>query len=539
MVIDKNALLGARAAERSAPAASDAVAFTGAIGIAVGVLLLSGDFSTHGHGRWPGVALFAVLIAVGFLALSLLPPETHPAAVTLIVVGVPGVFGWWLLPNAHKFADIRPFLILTILGWVVCFVAPRTRGRTIFVGAALLLLWLWMLGEAAGTDAYSAAPIPSPPAHTTFSLSALQGQVAVTDLDPTNSLYPTALSCSYGDGSACDTVYDNAEPGSDYEEFGDTCGNTQPAGSGDQCAQLEGGGFSLPGPSDTSPSPFTGGLEPGNFGTGSSDKSLEIGIVSLLFGIAYTGALWMLDRRRYFGLGTALVVPGFLALFTGTEVLGNAAHHVWFGGVLTLVAGLAFALVGDFGGRRFTAWAGAVFAAFGLYLFAGDVTNFKRSFGSVHANLARPALITIGFGIALVLLAWLIAMVRVHYTGPGRSGGGSFGPPPTPPQNPGFPSDPLDTIRPGWPPPVPPPSAPWQPPPAPPTPTAPPAPAPRRHGSRRHRLRAARLHKTRGVRARRPLRPSTRRPRSGWSRRARPRLRARPSSPVRFPSSRR
>ena len=84
------------------------------------------------------------------------------------------------------------------------------------------------------------------------------------------------------------------------------------------------------------------------------------------------------------------------------EVLGNAAHHVWVGGLLTLVAGVAFALVGDFGGRRFTTWAGGVFAAFGVYLFAGDVTNFQKSFNSFDPNIARPAWITIGFGIGLV-----------------------------------------------------------------------------------------------------------------------------------------
>lgn len=479
MVIDKNALLGARASERSAPAASDAVAFTGGLGISIGVLLLTIDLSTHGHGRWPGIALFAALIAVGFLALSLLPHETNPAAVTMIVVGVPGAIGWWLLPHAHRFGDIRPFIILTILAWGVCFIAPRTRGRTIFVAAVLLLLWLWMLGEAAGTNAYSASPIPSPPAHTMFSLSALHGQVTIGDLDANDPLYVDALSCNAGIGSSCDTLYDNAEPGSDFETFGDTCGNTEPSGSGDQCADLRGSGFNGGGSFGTTPSPFSGGVVPGTIGAGSSDKSTEIGIVSLLFGITYVGALFALDRRRLHGLGTAFVVPGVYALFTGTEVLGNAAHHVWVGGLLTLVAGIAFALVGDFGGRRFTTWAGGVFAAIGLYLFAGDVTNFKKSFGNVNPNLARPAFITIGFGLGLVALAWVIAVARVRFTGPGSSPSGT---PTAPPLFPGFPPPTApDTLVPSWQTPAaPPPSAPWQPPPVPPPapPWQPPAPPP-------------------------------------------------------------
>ena len=46
MVID-DLPLDARALERSAPAASDAVAFTGGLGIAVGVLLLSIEYYTN------------------------------------------------------------------------------------------------------------------------------------------------------------------------------------------------------------------------------------------------------------------------------------------------------------------------------------------------------------------------------------------------------------------------------------------------------------------------------------------------------------
>jgi hypothetical protein len=465
MVID-DLPLDARALERSAPAASDAVAFTGGLGIAVGVLLLSIEYYTKGHGRWPGIALFAVLVAVGYLALGLLPRETHPAAVTMIVAGVPGAIGWWLLPHANRFADVRPFLILTIVLWAAMWFVPRTRGRTIFVGAVLLLLWLWMIGEAAGNDAYSAAPIPSPPAHTIFSLSALRADVTLLDLDPTDPLYPIALECNVTHDTACDSLYDQSDPGSDFEEFADTCGGTQPAGSGDQCADLSGGFGS--GPFDTAPSPFDGGSVRPRVGVGSSDKSLEIGLVSLLFGIAYVGALFVFDRRRWHGFATAFVVPGVLALFTGTSVLGNAAHHVWFGGLLTFVAGVGLALVGDFGGRRFTTWAGGVFAALGVYFFAGDVTDFQKSFDNFEPRLVRPALITIAFGVGLIALAWVIAWARANSSGTGGPPPPPVpapGPPPTPPTLP-IPAPPDPSHFPTWPPAAPPPT-PWQPPPQP------------------------------------------------------------------------
>ena len=440
---DAETLLGARARDRATPAAADAIAFTGGIGIAAGVLLLSIHAFSHGDGRPTGVCLFAVLIVVGYFALGLLPRETHAAAVTLIVAGVPGTIGWWLLPGAHRFADVRPFLILTIVAWGACWLVPRTRGRTIFVAAALIFLWLWLLGEVAGTDAYSAAPVPSPPAHTVFSLSALRTQVTIDDLDASSFLYPTARLCGRGVGVACDTLYAEAGPGTDFREFADTCGGTKPAGSGGRCAELEVGSI-IPTPRDIpTPGDFPIPIEPNirpfdglpgsrsGFGTGFDDKSLEIGLLSLVLGLAYVGALLSCDRRRWRGLGTAFVLPGLLALFTGTEVLGNAAHHLWVGGLLTFAAGVVFALVGDSGGRRFTTWAGGAFAALGVYTFAGDVTNFEDSF-DLEPKLVRPALIFIAFGIALVALAWFIAWTRSRYPGSGGSE-----PPAAPPPPPG------------------------------------------------------------------------------------------------------
>ena len=297
----------------------------------------------------------------------------------MIVIGVLGTFGWWILPHAHRFADVRPFLALVVLAYAGLFLAPRTRGRTIFVAAALIVLWLWMLGEVVGTDAYSAAPIPSPPAHTMFSLSGLthaprvletRADVTLDQLDQSSPFYPQAVLCSDGEGVACDSLFRDTPVDSPFHTFADTCGNTQPVGSGGQCATLEGSGVgdTIPFPGSSS---LGGGLTPPvNVGLATHDKSLDIGIVSLLFGIVYLGALWGFDQRRRRALATAMVVPAILALFTGTEALGNAAHHAWFGGLLTFVAGIVFALVGDLGGRRFSTWAGGWLAATGAYTIA-------------------------------------------------------------------------------------------------------------------------------------------------------------------------
>ena len=104
----------------------------------------------------------------------------------MIVIGVFGALGWWWLPHAHRFADVRPFLLLTIGAYALCFLAPRVGGRGIFLALVLLLAWLWILGEVVGNDGFSYAPVPTPPPHTMFSLAALHRQATVTidDLDP-------------------------------------------------------------------------------------------------------------------------------------------------------------------------------------------------------------------------------------------------------------------------------------------------------------------------------------------------------------------
>ena len=322
-----------------------------------------------------------------------------------------------------------------------------------------------------------------------FSLSALHSDVTIDQLDPTSQFYPLARACALDHSLSCDSLYTQATPGSDFQQFADTCGGTQPAGSGDQCEQRSNGGFTSPTPIGGSNTiPFGGGLTPGGVpivpgvGVGSHDKSLEIGLVSLLLGLAYLGGLFVFDRRRRRDLGTAFVIPGVLALFTGTEVLGNAAHHAWFGGLLTFVAGIGLAMIGDIGGRRFTTWTGGVFAALGVYTFAADATNFKHSFSGQSAHLVRPALITIAFGLALVALAWWVAMLRTQYRGPGstppagRPGPDPFGTAPfgTAPFGSAPPAAPVAPGPPQWPPGSPPPSGPsWQPPPPAPPPSAP------------------------------------------------------------------
>ena len=411
--------------DRPDPTLAEAISATGGIAVALGVLLIAIDVYADHPSRGAEVALFAGLVLAGALVVLLAPRDFHPAGVTAIVAGIPGVFGWWLLPHAHRFADIRPFLILTIVAWLACFVVRQFGNRPIFLGLAALFLWLWILGEVAGTDAYSARPIPSPPAHTLFSLTALHLQTStptLSDLDSSDPLYPLAQSCDDFHDSSCLQLYNSAPAGSDFQQFGATCGGTTD-GTTPGCETVSTGPIQQNPPIRVNPLP--------SVASNTSNKATEIGFVSVLFGLGYLAALWVLDRRNRARLGTAFVLPGAVALITGTQSLGNAAHHAWVGGLLTVIAGLVIGTIGDRTNRRFTAWFGGFTVAVGAITIALDAAHIRRSVSNGNVKLAGPGMIVVAFGIALAGLAYLVARV-LHR--PESAGGVDANP--VPPSNP-------------------------------------------------------------------------------------------------------
>ena len=259
----------------------------------------------------------------------------------------------------------------------------------------------------AGTGAFSAAPIPSPPAHTLFSLESfarVRATVTIGDLDPLNPLYPLAQECSFGDGASCDALYRQAPAGSDFQQFAATCGNASPGiDHAGNCADL---GTIQPGQSIPNVSPISPAIT-----AATGDKSFDIGLVSAFFGVLYLMALFVLDRAQLRGLATAFVVPGFVALLTGTQSLGNAAHHAWVGGLLTFVAGIGIGLVGDLTGRRFTTWAGGFAVALGALIVALDASHISHSVRNGSVELAGPGLIVVSFGAGLVATAYVLSQL--------------------------------------------------------------------------------------------------------------------------------
>jgi hypothetical protein len=457
-------LLGDRSRARLQPLLSDAIAAGGGVVVAFGLLLIGINEYANTSSRWPGALLFAGLAVVAYFLVGVVPGSVRPSCIAAFAVAVPVCFGFIFIPKVHSFGDLRPFFFLTIGVWVIAWIVPRTTARPLFIALALLLFWLWMLGEVAGTSAYSpsAAPVPAPPYLTAADFSHRAAQVSINQLDPNDPLYPTARECANGDNAACDSLYNSADPGTLFSTFGRTCGGRQPGASGGECDL-----------SSSSPTPRFGGLTTSR----PRDKTTEIGVVSTLLGIIYLGALMLLDRNRYLGLGTAFVIPGILALQSGVSALGDRSRHLWVGGMLVLVTGLLIGVLGEGAHRRFTTWYGGYTASLGALLIGLDTANVATSISHTHtggggtnAKLIGPGLIIIVFGVALVGLALAVA----HTVHLGRARPAPPGAPPLPvapvPVAP-VPVAPWGSVGPA-------PSPPSSPSPAPPSPAPPPPTAP-------------------------------------------------------------
>jgi len=461
-----------------------------------------------------------VLLAVGYVVAFVGPVAARPAAVTVVAVSVPFVYGFLLLPEANSFADVRSFLLLTIATWLVFFALPRTRGRPIFVAAAAILAWWWAIAEVAGLDADGAAPVPSPPYTTpgevpdaapgrgtdTPVVPAGLGAPSVTldDLDPSDPLYELAERCDAGDDAACDELYRQSPIGSDFEEFGRTCGGRRPSVAV-ACAETTGDDFPFDNDSGDDFSfendsgddfsfeydfgddfsfendsgddlPFEIPLEI-SFENDSGDDGFEIGMVSAIFGIAYLVATRVLDARNRSRLATAFVLPAAAASVTAVSLLGNESGSAVVGGLLAMVGGVGFGFIGFRSDRRFTTWLGGAGVSIGALIIAADVSATGDQLAE-GVDLMGPGLVVVAFGVGVVLLALLARQLLEDRPGRAPQVGSTPPSPPGPgtvPGEPITPSDPGATVQPTSGPPQAPSASSWaSPPPSPPPPDQPP-----------------------------------------------------------------
>src|SRR5262245_3962914 len=348
-----------RLRDRPRPSFAVALSASGGVIVAIGVLLLAVDVFTRTDDGWVGALFFVFLAAIGSVGLLVLPAPAHPGCVSALVASVPAVYGFLIFPSTDSFGDIRLFFVLTIATWLLFFAVSTSRGRPILLALAAALLYVWMVAEVADVDrlaTFSPEITDSAVGSSTTDgvIEFPNADVTLDQLDQPDPLFPLAEACNGGDFDACNELAARAEPGSDFQAFGLTCGG---GGLCDEGLRDASGTSSLT-------SPFSS----------QRDKTLPIGLVSLAFGAVYLGALWFLDRRNLRVLGTAFVPTAVGALGVAAIALGEKTDSATAGGAIAIALGVVIGVVGWFSyERRFTTWTGGVLASIGALVIAVDV----------------------------------------------------------------------------------------------------------------------------------------------------------------------
>lgn len=365
---------------REFPWLGTSLAGTGGLLVTFGVAVLGAEWGTTGddYQRWPGILLAtATLVAATVLARRLVG-TARSAATSCIAATVPVLAAFVVFDtNSFGYDEFRLVELLAIVGWLAYTFLGPARSRALWLGLALLTVWVFALGEAAGGDAgfggpYLSGPIVVGPTFDSGAYESSDPDVFDTDLD--------------GDGiddvDDPDTDGDGIDDFSDPTPFGDSFGIDE---SDEEFGDSEFGDSEY--------------AEP-------PDRRLAIALVSGAIGIAYLLALRRCDRRGRRALGTAFAVTAAHALVTGLIAWGAFLESEGAAGFFAVVAGIFIAWAGA-GSRRFTTWFGVATASFGALLIAGDSTVGSATADS--GSTIQFGLLTIAFGVGLAALAVVLA----------------------------------------------------------------------------------------------------------------------------------
>ena len=112
----------------------------------------------------PGVVLSLVVIAAALALGALGRGPLRSAAATMLVGAVPllwvfAIFG----DEAPERGDVRALLLLTLVTFTAIYLLAWTRGRTVFLALALVLLVVWVAFEVAGDNSslFGSTSVPS------------------------------------------------------------------------------------------------------------------------------------------------------------------------------------------------------------------------------------------------------------------------------------------------------------------------------------------------------------------------------------------
>ncbi|HKA83566.1 MAG TPA: hypothetical protein VKD21_06870 [Acidimicrobiales bacterium] len=139
--------------------------------------------------------------------------------------------------------------------------------------------------------------------------------------------------------------------------------------------------------------PFPGG-ESLTSESGEPDPT-TLGIISLLFGVAYLVCARLLDRRGFAGTATPFVVASLAAIAGGIALLGEDIEAAG-AGAASVVAGLVVAWFGARSGRRGSTVIGAGGVALGIVLIIADAMQESSPTRVGIALLAVGAAVALG-----------------------------------------------------------------------------------------------------------------------------------------------
>ncbi len=304
-----------------------------------------------------------------------------------------------------------------------------TKGRTVFLALTLVLLWIFIVDQVQSDEPGVTFDVGSAEVGSTEVGSAKTVPVVNAGFDddgPQNYGDDPALDdlyddCESGDLVACDDLYFQAPLGSEYEEFGSTCGGIGGPSSSGSCASGDTSDNNFDNNFDDSPPPDDfnndfdsgGGVddspipnvedEIGQLTGSGSDPDRGPGVVSMVIGLVYLGAAFGLDRKKLDGAATPFLVIGMFALAFGS--IGAVYDTPWVLGLLLVATGILGAWIAVATAlRRGSAWLALLIVVVGVLVFVADLFESALSDGSVVGF----GLVTAAIGVVIIAGAGLV-----------------------------------------------------------------------------------------------------------------------------------
>lgn len=377
-----------------------------------------------------GALMCAAAVVAAVFGAAFKKDPFRAACAGIIIPTVYGAWGMLIFSQDNTDVDdMKIVFLMASLTYLGLYLAPSLRGRAVFLVFALI--GTWMLGVIqVGDNAFSGASgrssrsaqhalsaTPGPAGQSARMAKITGSSSSVPDYCTDSSyaeMYPeecdptytdSTSDSSYVDDSGDPTYSDGSDDSSGVDSSDDSYDYSDPSDSSNDVYDYSDDSNSGSGSNDvfsnvTPSDPFSA------FGSAASRFGNDVSWLTLLFGLAYLGAGFGLDRKRRTGfatpfIGTALFLVPLGAVLTSYDFSSLNDVSTARIGIQTLIAGSLLALVGASSvvTRRATTWLGAWVATGGLTTWIMDAIRPETANGNATTILIIGA-IMIGAGFA-------------------------------------------------------------------------------------------------------------------------------------------